>query len=166
MSDKLNEAKQVGLLYHFTTIESLLAILDMNTLMSLGFDAISLTRNKHKFNSTDSQYFSTESCLILDGNKLSNNHKIKPYNYFGDKKFYSGEEVPPENWEQEERVLDKDIENIKDYIVGIIIDYDKMTSEYKNNAGEKFKNVFYQIKSLTNKPIMAYKQGKYYHITF
>lgn len=85
LKDILSEAKQVGTLYHYTDIVSLLKILDSNKLGDYnkkGELDISLTRDKNFHHRT--YIIPTEACLVLDGNKLSNNYKITPYDYFGD----------------------------------------------------------------------------------
>jgi hypothetical protein len=94
---KLNEGKQVGTLYHFTYIPALRNILNTNVLgdaEGLEFDEpelyrtnissnntygrVALTRNKN-FNSAHIKNPSV--CLVLDGDKLSQNSKIKPYQW-------------------------------------------------------------------------------------
>ena len=95
--EKLNEGKQVGTLYHFTYIPALREILNTNILgdaegLEYGepelyrtniasdnkYGRISLTRNKN-FNSVHIKNPSV--CLVLDGDKISQNTKIKPYHF-------------------------------------------------------------------------------------
>ena len=107
----LIEAKQAGPLYHFTSFDGLKGILESNTL-KVGDDSnfetggnpgsISLTRNKNLW------YFPYR--IELDGDKLSNNYKITPYQW-------SGGEHKSE-WEES---IDKDIKNIKSYITSIAV---------------------------------------------
>jgi hypothetical protein len=94
---KLNEGKQVGTLYHFTYITALREILNTNVLghaeglessepelyrkniaSDNKYGRISLTRNKN-FNSVHIKNPSV--CLVLDGDKISQNTKIKPYHF-------------------------------------------------------------------------------------
>lgn len=78
----LNEAKSVGTLYHYTTILSLLKILNDNFLgdRSLGkYARVSLTRDKNFHKRTN--IIPAECCIVIDGDKLSNNHKITPYQW-------------------------------------------------------------------------------------
>ena len=80
--DILKEAKQVGTLYHYTPILSLLKILKSNTLgdESLGkYSTVSLTRDKNFHKRT--KIIPSESRIVIDGDKLSNNYKIKPYQW-------------------------------------------------------------------------------------
>lgn len=139
------EAKQVGTLYHFTNIFNIFKILDTDKMMGTDFDdvnikAISFTRNKNfankKMNNGKRRDLSTkiEGCVIVNGNKLSNNYRIEPFNYF------SADDVPASvklqvirhngiGDEQEERVIKKDITNIHKYIIGIQI----MNDVYDND---------------------------------
>jgi hypothetical protein len=80
--DILREAKQVGPLYHFTSIESIYNILKDEFIRPNSEKVVSTTRNKNQ----DPSYFLNDyySKMILvriklDGNKISNNYKIKPY---------------------------------------------------------------------------------------
>lgn len=103
----LIEAKQVGTLYHFTPFKGMLGILKTN-ILKIGDDSnfetggnvgnVSLTRDK------DLNYFSYR--ITLDGDKLSNNYKITPYQY------------GVEAGEAEESV-NRDIKNISNYILNI-----------------------------------------------
>ena len=113
----LNEAKNIGFLYHFTTIPSLINILLSNKLES----PISLTRNKN-FNKVTS-IIPTEARITLDGSLLSNNYKISPFNYGYRKKWVSDKGKTefkniwdPEFEDQSEEVINKDIINLKKYI--------------------------------------------------
>ena len=93
----LNEGKQVGTLYHFTYIPALRNILRRNVLgdsegLEYGepelyrkniasdnkYGRVALTRNKN-FSSALLKNHSV--CLVLDGDKISQNNKIKPYQW-------------------------------------------------------------------------------------
>ena len=111
--DLLNEGKQVGLLYHFTRTNELTGILQNNILKASDMWATNddlrpfnaFTRNK---NGWDVGGFPTDVRITLDGDKLSNKYKIRPFDMgFGVD-------------EMEERIY-KDILNIKDYILDITI---------------------------------------------
>lgn len=106
----IRERKQVGIIYHYTSLVSLLKILKTGTLKAGAEGTISTTRNK---NGKD-MIFGLESnqcCLVLDGNTLSDTYKIKPYrdiiNSYED--------------EQEERIFTSEIKNIDKYIIKIIL---------------------------------------------
>ena len=86
----LSEAKQVGNLYHATTISNCLSIIKDNELVAspkiiseqqqtldLNSIGISTSRNKLFMYRGDIE-------IILDGDKLSNKYNIIPYNYFYD----------------------------------------------------------------------------------
>ena len=79
---KFFEEKQVGILYHFTYLYSMLEIIDSDILgdKSLGkYNEISFTRDKNFYKRT--KIVPVECCFIVDGNKLSNKYKIKPYQW-------------------------------------------------------------------------------------
>ena len=96
------EGKQVGDIYHVCTVDSYLKyIKPMNILSSSGqynnwlhnseTNWVSFTRNKRFTVETD-DIFSSKVLLqiVVDGDKLSENYKIEPYNdlawnYFGSK---------------------------------------------------------------------------------
>jgi len=91
----LIEAKQVGTLYHFTWISNLKNILKDNKL-GLGdsstytrkflpqpgkYGPVSLTRNKNFSKNIPHTFKNTSVSIALDGDKISNNYKIKPYHW-------------------------------------------------------------------------------------
>jgi hypothetical protein len=78
---KLLEAKQVGILYHYTSIANALDICDQNELRPGEFDGVSFTRNKN-FHTTEREEIQTGVKFVIDGDKLSENYKIQPFNYF------------------------------------------------------------------------------------
>ena len=147
--DILKEAKQAGMLYHFTLLKYLFPIIQDNMLKtSVTADhigkkyktikhnpkCVSFTRtlNKEQF------YISSDSdcVLVLDGDKLSNNYKISPHHdnsqlYFDDIEYD----------EMEERIC-KDITNLNKYLIKVIL-Y-KSTPEIESLLKEK--NIPYEIK--------------------
>jgi hypothetical protein len=108
----LIEAKQVGVLYHFTNENGIISILTTNTLKSSGkyTNHISTTRDKNGWmvGPTTEQYFR----ITLDGNKLSNKYKIVPYQHLGINRGIG-------QTESEEAIITPIIPNIKDYILAI-----------------------------------------------
>ena len=114
LKDILNEAKQVGIIYHYTTFESGLKVLKSNQLKSdhtaestnaKPVFGISFTRDK-RFNIasravdfTNSSFGKTPQLrFTIDGNKLSNKFKVQPYSQGG--RFDKGKK----DFEAEERV--------------------------------------------------------------
>jgi len=104
--DILNEAKQVGTLYHSTSGKNLIYILKSNSLKT-GMPAtytneiptvIFFTRNKN--------YRPGEYTIEIDGNKLSDNYKIQPYDSI-------------RNRGEAEEYVDKTIENLSKYLINI-----------------------------------------------
>ena len=141
--DILNEAKQVGTLYHWTTNSNLLNIIESNTLTTsvttdsinkkIKIKCISLTRTSNKIQFAISQ--TSEVLIVLDGNKLSNNYKITPY-HDPNQYYFSDEEYD----EMEERIC-KDILNLNKYIIKIILH--KSNPEIESLLTEK--NIPYEI---------------------
>jgi len=75
----LNEAKQVGFVYHFTTPAKILNILKSGKIKKGNEGYVSLTRDFQLPN--ERGYFNTGEYIIritIDGDKLSNNVKILP----------------------------------------------------------------------------------------
>lgn len=143
----LEEGKQVGPLYHYTSADGLKGILSSNRINAseeyyLGNNLyyISFTRNKNFHNKGYKFGVKTEYRITLDGNKLSNRYKIIPFAYkpgwnYEDNWEYDWLEDEPENVvrdffnntgdydEQEERISFKSpkdgIDNIKNYILAV-----------------------------------------------
>ena len=97
--DLLNEGKQVGTLYHFTTLRGATGILASGKININEDGVISATRDKN----LNTAEFDTEGDpdenivrIDLDGNKISNNYKIQPYS-FG--------HIGKENLEFEEQII-------------------------------------------------------------
>ena len=107
----VNEAKQVGTLYHSTNADNLISILKSNVLKKNQSDAAMQFTDKISF-TRDKNYRPGEYTIEIDGNKLSNNYKTTPFAY------YQGER------EESEEVVDRDIENIKKYITNIYANID------------------------------------------
>jgi hypothetical protein len=143
----LDEGKQVGPLYHYTSADGLKGILNSNRINAseeyyLGNDLyyISFTRNKNFHNKGTKFGVKTEYRITLDGDKLSNKYKITPFAYkpgwnYEDNWEYDWLEDEPESVvrdffnntgdydEQEERISfkgpDGGIDNIKNYILSV-----------------------------------------------
>jgi hypothetical protein len=119
--DILNEAKQVGTLYHFTTFSSLLNILKTNTLKASNkFEkdkppTVSLTRDKLGDIGGVGGSGTKTVRISIDGDKLSNKYKITPYNYYSNYPDYK------ESEDEMEEIIQGDIKNIIDYIIEVRI---------------------------------------------
>jgi len=167
----LKEGKQVGTLYHYTSAEGLKNILKTGQLKTseenyLGHELyyISFTRNKN-FHKKGSKFgVSTDYRITLDGDKLSNKYKIRPFAYIPGWNVEDSWELDwlddePESVrrdffnatgdydEQEERIFFKSgnsgIDNIKNYILTIdkIENLEEVESLHKwfNRQGAKGK---------------------------
>lgn len=73
--ESLSEAKQVGILYHTTDIYGLYQILDSNRMWTNWIHGVSFTRDKNYW------YKDFPIQLVIDGDKLSENHKVYPFDY-------------------------------------------------------------------------------------
>jgi len=112
--DLLKEAKQVGIIYHYTTFDNGLKILKANQLKASDADdstntnpvlAVSFTRDK-RFHNNHNVGFDVSSFgqkpqvrFTIDGNKLSNKFNVQPYSQGGP--FSKGRK----GFEAEERVI-------------------------------------------------------------
>jgi len=119
------ESKQVGILYHYTYLTNLVKILDNNTLkISPNHGWVSFTRDKNAWKSIASIY---PVCIVVDGNKLSNNYQIKPY-----QDSYSGTSIKRIIKDEMEEVVLKDIKNITNYITSIILFENECENEFSD----------------------------------
>lgn len=76
ISGNLTEAKQVGILYHFTSYTNLVKIIKNDfKLTSTIQPYVSFSRNKNLITDT----VPTQVRLTIDGNQMSNKYKITPY---------------------------------------------------------------------------------------
>ena len=120
--DLLNEGKQVGTLYHFTDIYSLLNILKTNTLKASNkFEkqkppTVSLTRDKLGDIGGVGGTGTKNVRISIDGNKLSNKYKITPYNYYFNYPDFK------ESEDEMEEIIQGDINDITNYIIEVRID--------------------------------------------
>jgi len=131
LKDILKEAKQVGIIYHYTTFESGLKVLKSNQLKSdhtaestnaKPVFGISFTRDK-RFNTanravdfTNSSFGKTPQLrFTIDGNRLSNKFKVQPYSQGG--RFDKGKK----DFESEERVTSNKLFTItlSNYLISI-----------------------------------------------
>jgi len=115
--EQLDESKQVGTIYHFTTFSNGFKILEANQLKSFEtadstrskpIYGVSFTRNK-QFHNKHNIGFDVSSFgqrpeirFTVDGDKLSNNYKIQPYAQIGGAGRF---EKQHEEIEAEERVV-------------------------------------------------------------
>jgi len=138
---EITEGKQVGDLYHYTTFESGLKILQSNQLKSGEVDdstktkpifAISFTRDK-RFHNNHNVGFDVSSFgqrpqlrFTVDGDKLSNKYKIQPYAQIGGSGRFEKER---KEFEAEERAVSNKpfTISILTYIksVDILVEYKK-----------------------------------------
>jgi len=150
----LIEGKNIGILYHFTTFDRLLYILQSNLLKSVNgyrinnkiYYGISTTRNKNiklNLNHSNELLFKFHVRIDLDGNLISNNYKIIPYNDFSHK-------TRTKNTESEELIVTKQgLTNLNKYIIQVILPLKYI--EYKN------KNILFKIIELLQDKKIKFK---------
>lgn len=127
---KLVEGKQVGTLYHFTSIDNFMDIMDNNLLKHSKAkeknpktgkqeDNISFTRDK-RFGKAFRPGVDVDVAFVVDGNKLSDKYKISPYQFDFDAEgmFDLPQEIRDE---MEEKIWVRVITNFKKYVTGVII---------------------------------------------
>lgn len=131
---KTNESKQVGILYHYCNSNSMIYNIKNNKLTASPFfgmqnhlsssrSTVSLTRN-----GSDSMLLQLrnqigslrDSSLIwrinIDGDKLSNNKKLTPYNYKGR---FKNQTLDLIKSRQSEEFLDSDLNNLSDFVLNV-----------------------------------------------
>jgi hypothetical protein len=162
---KLFEAKQVGILYHFTNLVSLYSILQDDFLRTnrevesydnlmnsynlqdkSNWMYISFTRNKNfHINATTFMDHPVSCRITIDGNKLSHHYKIYPVNYFD----YINEEA------EECVVVKNELKEISKYILKVEIPTLKnFRLEVKNEMGEdEYKYKFESLCEYLNEEI-------------
>lgn len=139
----LNEAKQVGVIYHYTTFEAGLKILQSTQLKSSETAdstnakpvfGVSFTRDK-RFHDNHVVDFAASSFgnppqlrFTINGDKLSNKFKVQPYSQGG---AFSKDR---KGFESEERVISDKmfIIPLSDYLISVdlLIEYKKPSNEY------------------------------------
>lgn len=146
----LQEAKQVGIIYHFTPTFSAKDILEQDKLVSkrreryskkeLSFPTISFTRDKNFWNQTRFG-INPHIKFIVDGNKLSEKYKIRPFNWFthGPKGRAEFEKQGVHMDEMEEVVMAEEIKNLSKYLIGV---------EYRKNIPNEFAAYQLDIKEI------------------
>jgi hypothetical protein len=104
---ELFEGKQVGLLYHYTSYEGLIKILVTDKMESPIYGHVSFSRNKNL------NFYNSVIKIIFDGDRMSDQFKIKPYLYQKNLNYKEEAEIRIK--------CDKDysIKGIKKYIIGI-----------------------------------------------
>jgi hypothetical protein len=160
----LQEAKQVGILYHNTTARNALEIVQKNKLKATSNDRnnlidfrtkeddylitpwgpmlkdrekyppyVSFTRNKNYKRTPHDVTF------IIDGDKLSNNYKIVPYSHFGVK-----------TMDESEQRIYKDLTPLDNYLIGILLPFEKVDFKLELESLLREKNLPYKIRTDLN----------------
>lgn len=123
----IDEAKQIGTIYHYTTYKNAISIIEQDKLIS--DHAVDSTNDNPKYNisfTRNKNFASVKRNLIsgtirvrftIDGDKLSNKYKIEP---FAQKGFEKGEK---DSFEAEERIVYTEPFSIKisNYLISVDI---------------------------------------------
>ena len=131
------ESKNVGIIYHFTSIENLYFMLENNNFkLKSEYNYVSFTRNSNLF-SSELNPSKLQTRIMIDGNKLSNYYKITPYKDFSIKK---------EHGEAEERFIFSENTlkyiDIKNFIIEIDIIDEPLFRNYKDEFYDTSPNIF------------------------
>jgi len=127
---RIFEAKQVGVLYHFTSSGNLERILKDDILRkSHKFMGVSFTRDKNLYET--GSYFKAkerniDTRIAIDGDRLSQKYKIRPFNFPGGSRFSD-----PES----EEMVNTDIPNIRDYILSVDFIKSKLDDGFEDLRG-------------------------------
>jgi len=138
------EAKQVGILYHYTTIDGAIGIRKTNKLSENG-NYVSFTRDKHFHKIGRLEGIEGMDCrFIIDGDKLSYHYRVQPFNYFKHKNY----RYLPDRDEQEERIKGS-VLRFHQYIIKLQINQDLYDNwvdlqmeECQNNNEENWEDVW------------------------
>lgn len=152
------ESKNLGELYHVLSYDKLLYVLENNKISSYkaGNSKISLTRNK-MLNSYLGDGPQAIFKLVINGSKLSNNYKIRPFAY----KSHSNMRFN----EYEEQVNTKEIDNVFSYIEKVVLiksrveglmylpwgENENELSDYFTNIRRKENTLPFMIKNIISK---------------
>jgi len=172
----LNESKQVGVIYHFTNMVPAISICKSDTLRSdnkcldgdCRYDpdaddfeevrektkSISLTREKD--GELGQATAGRPVRFKIDGDKLSTRYKIQPYSFYDDSKMVMGFEKYA-NHEFEERIFNRDIVNLSNYIIDIVVDL-KVRVPREDN--ETLYQQCMELISSSNTPNIHFTYGK------
>ena len=133
----LFEAKQVGVLYHFTRLGSLEKILQENILyMSRQWKNISFTRNKNLI--SNSNYLKENKAfarIVVDGDKLSNDYKIRPFVFPQRSKWETASYNLERPGSEAEEMVEADIKDIKKYIIRVDLPHKYLTDQFEDVRG-------------------------------
>ena len=150
------EAKQVGILYHYTSLDNIFGILQQNRLGMQKGGFVSFTRDKH-FEKHPRVEVHTECRLVINGDKLSNRYKIEPHNYYGTHdKYYDADRKVERysythhgSWDEQEERITGAVENLRNYIIKIQL-YKDDVEEYFSNGPVVFSNGIRDIEIISS----------------
>lgn len=138
----LNESKQVGIIYHYTTIGSLISILKTLTIK----DSYEFERGYVSFTRSGSGIVNLRHSLcriVIDGNRLSNKYKIIAHSQ-GSSRGQKGPIRDPKNKQAEERIYQKEVDISKCIICVDIL------KDYANDEVSKLDREFIKSKTQLN----------------
>lgn len=150
---EITEAKQVGDVYHFTSLDGAYGILTDGFILANDEEGqVSTTRNKNldPADFWDYGYGNTLIRLKLDGDKISNKYKIQPYNYSEEPDLEPPAYLGKNNFEEQIVTNGQDLP-IYPYLKDVMIDISKDSDFNKKTLSQienilKEKNIPYEIK--------------------
>lgn len=158
--DEINEGKNIGILYHFTTLSDTISIINMDRFYSTQkawkssgdkySGQISFTRDKFLFkNKPRGVSFGVR--IAFDGNKLSNDFKISPVKF---STLWSESEEAVftiGNWNDREKLKKHQIYNLSRYILSIdFITKDIYSQKIEEYEEDEFELVGIDLNDLFN----------------
>ena len=151
------EAKQVGILYHYTTLRYLLQIIDVDRLGSEhGSREVSFTRDKN-FHQHRRVGVYPEVRFMIDGDRLAHNYKIRPYNFFDKGRPHSG------SYDEQEEQVDGPINYFSRYVIKLQILKNEFDNFFKTDTSPTFWFKGHQDTKFTKDQYLAYLK-KYYEV--
>ena len=167
------EAKQVGTIYHVCTLDSYLKYVvpkdqlsssgDWYNWVYKGNEYVSFTRNKNcvvKLREDDDILVQ----IVVDGDKLSNNYKIGPYNDFAFDGSTGSRVKDDASLREQEECVKGPIKNLSKYVKEVRIDFryldSSVISTLKKHIGELGNCVYYNFVSDKHPKFAKLMHGK------
>jgi len=157
----LQEGKQVGILYHYTSIESATKIAKSDMFRPMGYDGVSFTRDKH-FHKAERHEFALECRFVINGNKLSHNYKIEPFNYFNEPSPVDGSYKHSPEYDEQEEVVKVPIRNIGRYIISLQIYNSILDGIYEFNPADVEFYEYLYAKFPTKNELVSYLKSNFH----
>lgn len=161
----LNEAKNVGILYHVTNLAGLIGILKSDTIHSQRPGGISFSRDKNNW------YDDGNFAIIVDSTKLSNNHKLDPYSWTTYHPEWADPKHGAKDHQSETRLLPRgmkpvnkedmvfgdvfsdtvfELPDLHKYIIGLRVNLNNYTDDWNCCVPKQYANKIYNFEHYIN----------------